>query len=76
MLMQDNSNLKQVIWTDAVEGKKLINDDSTNDLIYQDNPQPVVTHKSTPVSKSIMKVVTDPFYAECFPPPAPDEIVE
>lgn len=45
-------------------------------MIYQDNPQPVVTHKSTPVSKSIMKVVTDPFYAECFPPPAPDEIVE
>lgn len=41
MLMQDNSNAKQVNWVDTIEGKRLINDDSTNDLIYIENPPPV-----------------------------------
>lgn len=44
MLMQDNSSAKQVAWVDA-DGKKLVNDDSSNDLLYQENPPPVLTHK-------------------------------
>lgn len=70
MLMQDNSNAKQVIWVDTLDGKKLANDDSTNDLLYKENPPPVVVHKFVPnAGKSIMKVQIDPFFAECFPPP-------
>jgi len=57
-----------------MEGQKLINDDSTNDLIYKEQPEPVISHKSVPIQKSIMKVQIDPFYAECFPAPHNDEI--
>lgn len=73
MLMQDNSVKKNVAWIDGTEGKRLVNDDSTNDLLYQENPQPIEVHKCKSYSKSIMKVTNDPFYAECFPPPAAEE---
>jgi len=46
-----------VIWVDTLDGKKLANDDSTNDLLYKENPPPVVVHKFVPnAGKSIMKV--------------------
>lgn len=68
MLMQDNMANKGVNWTDDKQDRKLINDDSAKDLIYQENPLPVMTHKQEYNSKGIMKVTSDPFYAECFPP--------
>lgn len=73
--MQDNSGAKQVNWIDTVEGNKLANDDSTNDLLHKENPEPIVYSQQLrrPLSKSIMKVQIDPFYAECFPPPQTEE---
>ena len=69
MLMQDDTSSKRVIWMSKEENNKLIADDSVRDLVYKQNPDPVVNHKSEDVKPgaSIMKVKTDPFYAECFP---------
>ena len=45
MQIQDNSQSRQVAWIDSIEGKKLANDDSKNDLLYKENPDPVTVHK-------------------------------
>lgn len=70
MLMQDGSSLRKVQWMPEDENKKLIALDSDRDLVYKENPEPIVTHKSENIKPgdSIMKVKIDPFYAECFPP--------
>ena len=69
MLMQDKPR-KNVGWNDSLGTEhKLAHDDSTNDLINQETVVPVTTHRSeTPDLRGIMKVTSDPFYAECFPP--------
>ena len=69
MLMQDGESHKRVVWMTPEENKKLNDADSVRDLVYKENPDPVVTHKSDDIQpkNSIMKVKTDPFYSECFP---------
>ncbi len=56
MLMQDENISKGVNWIDSLDGKKLAHDDSTNDLLYKENPEPITTHKEVQDKKSIMKV--------------------
>ena len=68
ILMKD-SNCKNVAWVDSMD-QKLVNDDSTNDLVNQEQVLPVKNHREENNAKGIMKVTCDPFYAECFPPSA------